>query len=560
MPGLSWEIVRPKQVHLTGVDLDGNEVSIEADEIAGPVLPARARPPRRRAAARAARRRHAQGGAARPSASWASARRCWPTPSPRAPGCRSADAVRHPADEPAARASPPGPPRLPGHARDVGRARCGPWSSAGHDVALVVSQPDRRGAAAARRRRRRSRRPRSTSGWPSPTPSTTCSSVGRRPGVVVAFGRLIKPARARRAADGEPALLAAAPVAGRGAGRAGDPGRRRAHRRRPHGGRGGPRHRRGLRPRRGDDRPRRDGRRAPGPAVDRRGRACWSTNLARGPGRARLRRWASRPTPHKLDRRRAASSTGPARRWTIHRLVRVGGAWTTWNGARLKVWRTVLVPGSATSVRIRARRRRACGRGRARRRRPRPARRGAARGQAPHARRGLGPWAARRPRRRARTVTDRRPARTPRGRRSGHKGSGRRGVSALGPAGGARRARPHRRRRGLRQPRAVGGARPLRAARRRPPVRHRPRVRHDARMRRACDYLVDRFLARPVGRHGPQRPAPRRLPARLRRCRCRTRRWARRSGWRPGRPVAWSTPCSGGSPTRRCRGPTTPRG
>src|SRR5690606_8875514 len=33
VPGLSWEIVRPKQVHLRGVDLDGNEVSIEADEI-----------------------------------------------------------------------------------------------------------------------------------------------------------------------------------------------------------------------------------------------------------------------------------------------------------------------------------------------------------------------------------------------------------------------------------------------------------------------------------------------------------------------------------------------
>ena len=33
VPGLSWEIVRPKEVHLTGVDLDGNEVSIEADEL-----------------------------------------------------------------------------------------------------------------------------------------------------------------------------------------------------------------------------------------------------------------------------------------------------------------------------------------------------------------------------------------------------------------------------------------------------------------------------------------------------------------------------------------------
>lgn len=32
VPGLSWEIVRPKLVHLTGWDLDGNEVSFEADE------------------------------------------------------------------------------------------------------------------------------------------------------------------------------------------------------------------------------------------------------------------------------------------------------------------------------------------------------------------------------------------------------------------------------------------------------------------------------------------------------------------------------------------------
>jgi peptide deformylase len=33
VPGLAWEIVRPKEVHLTGFDLDGNEVSIEADEL-----------------------------------------------------------------------------------------------------------------------------------------------------------------------------------------------------------------------------------------------------------------------------------------------------------------------------------------------------------------------------------------------------------------------------------------------------------------------------------------------------------------------------------------------
>lgn len=33
VPGLAWEIVRPKEVHIVGYDLDGNEVSIEADEL-----------------------------------------------------------------------------------------------------------------------------------------------------------------------------------------------------------------------------------------------------------------------------------------------------------------------------------------------------------------------------------------------------------------------------------------------------------------------------------------------------------------------------------------------
>lgn len=38
VPGLSWPIVRPKEVHLTGYDLDGNEVSIDADEYLARVL------------------------------------------------------------------------------------------------------------------------------------------------------------------------------------------------------------------------------------------------------------------------------------------------------------------------------------------------------------------------------------------------------------------------------------------------------------------------------------------------------------------------------------------
>lgn len=33
VPGLSWEIVRPKTVHLVGRDLDGNEMSFEVDEL-----------------------------------------------------------------------------------------------------------------------------------------------------------------------------------------------------------------------------------------------------------------------------------------------------------------------------------------------------------------------------------------------------------------------------------------------------------------------------------------------------------------------------------------------
>jgi peptide deformylase len=33
VPGLSWEILRPKEIHIKGYDLDGNEVDLEADEL-----------------------------------------------------------------------------------------------------------------------------------------------------------------------------------------------------------------------------------------------------------------------------------------------------------------------------------------------------------------------------------------------------------------------------------------------------------------------------------------------------------------------------------------------
>lgn len=35
VPGLSWEIVRPRVIHLTGYDLDGKEVSVEATDLLG---------------------------------------------------------------------------------------------------------------------------------------------------------------------------------------------------------------------------------------------------------------------------------------------------------------------------------------------------------------------------------------------------------------------------------------------------------------------------------------------------------------------------------------------
>jgi peptide deformylase len=33
VPGLHFDIVRPKEIHVTGIDLDGNEVSFDADEL-----------------------------------------------------------------------------------------------------------------------------------------------------------------------------------------------------------------------------------------------------------------------------------------------------------------------------------------------------------------------------------------------------------------------------------------------------------------------------------------------------------------------------------------------
>jgi peptide deformylase len=38
VPGLYFDIVRPKQIHVTGIDLDGNDVEFEADEFLARVI------------------------------------------------------------------------------------------------------------------------------------------------------------------------------------------------------------------------------------------------------------------------------------------------------------------------------------------------------------------------------------------------------------------------------------------------------------------------------------------------------------------------------------------
>ncbi len=67
VPGLHWNIVRPKEVHLSGYDLDGNEILDRGRRVPCPRLPARARPPRRRPPAREAAAGRAQGGHADPA-------------------------------------------------------------------------------------------------------------------------------------------------------------------------------------------------------------------------------------------------------------------------------------------------------------------------------------------------------------------------------------------------------------------------------------------------------------------------------------------------------------
>ena len=180
--------------------------------------------------------------------------------------------------------------------------------AAGHDVALVVTRPDKR-------------RGRGGALVPSPvkaaalelglpvTDDLAGATDGRRR---AGRGRGLRPdrpgGRARPAAHGEPPLLAPAALAGGGPGRAGGPGGRRRDGRLPDGRGGRARHRARLRRGGHGHRPRGVGRRAAGPPGGHRlptcSRSTWPTAgpACRCPGT----RPATRPTPrsslsHELE-------------------------------------------------------------------------------------------------------------------------------------------------------------------------------------------------------------------------------------------------------------------
>ena len=319
IPGLYVEIVRPKQVLLRGHRPRRQRGRVGGRRARGADVPARARPPPRRADVRPHDARPAPRGA------WPSTAACRRTPAPRG-------------------AAPPAPPALTAAVRlaflgtpEMAVPPLRALVAAGHDVALVVTRADRRRGRGERdvaepgqgggARARPGRQPRHR---------RRCSTADAELGVVVAYGRIIKPhvlaalpmvnvhfsllPRWRGAAPVERALLA------------GDDRDRRLH----HGRRGGPRHRAASTPaarcRSGRGRP---------PAalrtelVERRDPAA-RRHASPDRCRRRRRRPASRRTPTRstpaelrLDWSRPAVE--------LDRVVRVGGAWTTFRDRRLKV-------------------------------------------------------------------------------------------------------------------------------------------------------------------------------------------------------------------------------
>ena len=507
VPGMSFEIIRPKEIHLTGYDLDGNEVSIEADELLARLLPARARPPRWGALARASRRRPAQGGDERASApSWC--------------GTTGADAeVGGPVDGAAPAVAGAGrivsldPPAHPRRLAFLGTpdVAVGPLRAlvaAGFEVALVVTRADKR---------------RSRGGAPEPSPvkaaalelglpvtepsrrRARCRGGSRRRRRVRSAREA---ARAGRGADGEPPLLAAAAVARRGPRRASDPRRGPRDRCVSHGG-----WRRASTPdrctracacRSADDR---DGRLAAGRARGGGDRSA-GRPLSERAWRHPRRRRASPPTP-RSSTRPSSSSTGraPADRARSRRagrsrvddISRHAVARARRDAAPLEaspgagVLRGAIV-GTGDGVLELAR--------------------GAARRTQADAGNRAGSTAP--------------ASRTASGSDDNRLTSSTADARAVALEALVRIERDGR----LRQP-----APPRRA--RRSDLSDRDRafatelVYGTLRMRRACDWLIDRFVRHPPDLPTAHGPSPRRVSARVPRHARRTRPWARRSPWRP---------------------------
>ena len=255
IPGLYVEMLRPKTVLVRGVDLDGEIIEIEADELEarmfqheidhlnGVLMFDRLEGDQRKEAMKEYRRIEEE---AEPS------------------GCRNPIS--------GASVSADRPPTVP-HVKlvylgtpEMAVPPLRALVAAGHEVVLVVTRVDKR-------------RGRGSELSPSPVKAAALelglAGVARRRRRVVGGagarrrtrrGRGVRAdhqaARARRAADGQPPLLAAAALAWRRARRAGAAGRRRGDRRVRDGAGGGPRHRRRLRPSRGPDRCGDHGRRA----------------------------------------------------------------------------------------------------------------------------------------------------------------------------------------------------------------------------------------------------------------------------------------------------------
>ena len=236
IPGLYVEMLRPKTVLVRGIDLHGEMIEIEADELEarmfqheidhlnGVLMFDRLEGDQRKEAMKEYRRIEEESN-------------------------RPGDALADP---------PPPPPRMklvylgtPAMAVPPLRALVG----AGHDVALVVTRVDKRrgrGSGVSPEPREGGRARTGPRGLPLRRRRDPARRRPRRGRGVRADHQT---ACARRRPDGQPALLAVAALAWSGTGGAGAPGRRRDDRRLRDGRRGGTRHRRRVCPRRGADRP-----------------------------------------------------------------------------------------------------------------------------------------------------------------------------------------------------------------------------------------------------------------------------------------------------------------